>query len=175
MNGYDDKEYISQLQNYLYYISLKDVAIPRIVPDGIYGKQTRNAVSAFQKAHGLKITGDADIKTWEAIKADYDMIMQGCEAPDKLSVFPGGRYTVHLNEKSDTVSFIQLVLICLNAEYRFDGEINVTGIYNENDAAAVKKLQKIHGLKQTGAVDCVTWNCMATDFGMYTAVSEYKR
>lgn len=175
MNGYDDKEYISQLQNYLYYISLKDPAIPRIVPDGIYGKQTRNAVSAFQKTRGLKITGDADIKTWELIKADYDKIMQECGSPDKLSVFPGGKYTVYLSEKSDTVSFIQLVLLCLNTEYRFDTAISVTGVYNENDAAAVKKLQKIHGIPQTGNVDCVTWNCMATDFGMYTAVSEYKR
>ena len=175
MNGYDDKEYISQLQEYLYYISLTNSSVPRIVPDGIYGKQTRNAVSAFQKSHGLKITGDADLKTWEEIKSDYDKIVQGCEAPEPLCVFPGGKYVVKLNEKSETVSFIQLVLICLNTEYGFDSEVTVTGEYSESDAKAVKKLQKIHGLKQTGNVDCITWNCMASDYKMYTAVSEYKR
>lgn len=175
MNGYDDKEYISQLQKYLYYISLSDPSIPRIVPDGIYGKQTRNAVSAFQKSKDLKITGDADIKTWEKIKNEYEKIMQGCDSPEPLYVFPGGKYVVKLNEKSETVSFIQLVLICLNAEYGFDTEITVNGEYSEDDASAVKKLQKIHGLKQTGNVDCITWNCMASDYKMYTAVSEYKR
>ena len=174
MNGYDDKEYISQLQDYLYYISLKDPAIPRIVPDGIYGKQTKNAVSAYQRAHGLKITGDADIKTWDLIKAEYEKIMQNCEAPASLSVFPNSKYTVRLYEKSDTVSFIQLVLSCLHTEYDFGYDVTVTGEYNEEDAEAVKKLQKIHGLQQTGLVDCMTWNCMACDYKMYLSVSEYK-
>lgn len=175
MNGYDDKEYIKQLQKYLYYISLADNTIPRIVPDGIYGKQTRNAVSAFQKSQGLKITGDADIKTWEKIKDEYEKIMQGCELPEPLCVFPGSGYTVEPGEKSDTVSFIQLVLMCLDTEYGFDHTIKVTGEYTDTDSSAVKKLQKIHGLIQTGNVDCVTWNCMASDYKMYTSVSEYKR
>ena len=174
MNGYDDKEYISQMQKYLYYISLKDPTIPRIIPDGIYGKQTKNAVSAFQRSHGLKITGDADIKTWDLIKDEYGKIMQSCEEPSPLFVFPGSRYTVRLNEKSDTVSFIQLVLVCLHTEYDFGVEITVTGEYNENDMKAVRVIQKIHGLEHTGVVDCMTWNCMACDYKMYLSVSEYK-
>lgn len=175
MNKYDDKEYISQLQKYLYYISLKDPSVPRIVPDGIYGRQTKNAVSAYQKSHGLKITGDADIKTWELIKAEYDMIMQSCASPEALCVFPGGGYVVSVGEKSEVVSFIQLLLECLFAEYDFCRDVKITGEYNAHDAEAVKALQKIHGLKQTGDVDCVTWNCMATDYGMYNTISEYKR
>ena len=39
-------------------------------------KQTKNAVSAYQRAHGLKITGDADIKTWDLIKAEYEKHMK---------------------------------------------------------------------------------------------------
>ena len=175
MNGYDDREYIRQLQDYLYYISLKDPSVPKVTVDGIYGKQTKNAVSAFQKAHGLKITGEADLKTWNMIKNEYDKIMQGCESPCPLYVFPSTGYTVVLGEKSDVVSFIQLVLECLCFEYGFDKDIKITGEYNEKDAEAVKKLQSIHGLDTTGTVDCLTWNCMASDYKMYVKIFEYRR
>jgi hypothetical protein len=36
----------------------------KIPADGIFGPQTRAAVKAFQKAHGLLPTGKVDVKTW---------------------------------------------------------------------------------------------------------------
>ena len=67
------------------------------------------------------------------------------------------------------------MLECIGAEYGFGPDIKITGEYTEKDAEAVKKLQKIHGINQTGAVDCITWNCMASDYKMFCKISEYKR
>ena len=54
MNDFTDKSSsVRELQKYLYFISLRDPDIPKIVPDGIYGKMTEEAVSAFQKKAGL--------------------------------------------------------------------------------------------------------------------------
>ena len=42
-----------------------------IIPDGIYGTQTRNAVTRFQRTRGLPVTGAADSATWDRITAEY--------------------------------------------------------------------------------------------------------
>ncbi len=59
MTEAENRAYIRQFQNYLYYISIKDASIPRIVPDGIYGSATKNAVISYQRSRGLRQTGDA--------------------------------------------------------------------------------------------------------------------
>ena len=47
----DDQKtrHISELQRYLYSISHYNENIPRVMPDGIYGLETQEAVRAFQK------------------------------------------------------------------------------------------------------------------------------
>lgn len=53
-------------------LSMLDEELPTLVPDGIYGSATANAVSAFQKKHDLPITGIADRDTHQAIVDAYD-------------------------------------------------------------------------------------------------------
>lgn len=115
------------------------------------------------------------MQTWEAIKAEYERIIKGCETPAPLYVFPGKKYVISVGEKSETVSFIQLILQSLDTEYHFGKDIKVTGEYSEEDAAAVKDVQCAHGLSQTGSVNCITWNCLASDYKTYGSVLEYKR
>ena len=58
---------IESLQLMLRTLSMLDEELPTLVPDGIYGSATANAVSAFQKKHDLPITGIADRDTHQAI------------------------------------------------------------------------------------------------------------
>ena len=41
--------------------------LPGIWVDGIYGPQTESAVRAFQRAHGLPVSGQVDARTWSAL------------------------------------------------------------------------------------------------------------
>lgn len=173
MNGYDEKEYIKQLQTYLYYLSLRNKELPSIAADGIYGNETRNAVIAYQKMRGLPVTGVADQVCWDAVKYDYDALMGGCSDPLPLYVFPGRGYVVKAGEHSETVYILQSVLRCLDAEYGFGDDIKVTGTYSEDDAEAVKKIQSVHGLPPSGQVDCATWDCLAADYSVFCRLSEY--
>ena len=172
MNDTENREYIKQLQSYLYCVSLTDPSIPRVVPDGIYGTATRNAVAAYQRSRGRPVTGDADETTWESIKYDCELIRLKNLAPEPHHVFPGASYVVYRGEKSKTVSFIQLVLSALGSEYDFGGQIAVTGVYSERNAEAVEKLQTVHGIKKTGNVDLQTWNCIASDYALYNLMHE---
>ncbi len=168
-------EYIRQLQRFLYGLSLFDPYMPRVVPDGIYGAQTKNAVISYQRKNGLRPTGDADEKTWNMIKNSYDKETARHCKPEPLCVFPGGGCIVKPGEKSETVMFIQLVLSCLSAEYGYEYGSEPTGVYTDTDAEAVRKLQSVHGLDETGCVDVVTWNCICSDYSMFCFVNEYKK
>ena len=45
--------------------------LAQLVPDGIFGEATLEAVMRFQREHGLAVTGRVDLETWEAIAAAY--------------------------------------------------------------------------------------------------------
>lgn len=62
---------VRQMQEQLARISQSYPAIPRIVPDGVYGQSTQNAVEVFQSVFGLPVTGVVDYNTWYEISAIY--------------------------------------------------------------------------------------------------------
>ncbi len=62
---------VRQMQEQLVRISKAYPAIPTITPDGIYGRDTQNAVEVFQSVFGLPVTGVVDYKTWYEISAIY--------------------------------------------------------------------------------------------------------
>ena len=60
---------IRSLQTMLRVLAEDNKKYPPVVPDGIYGPTTMQAVSAFQRQNGLAVTGSTDQNTWEAIVA----------------------------------------------------------------------------------------------------------
>ena len=83
-----EESYIGQpirsLQTMLRVISEDDDTFPTIIPDGIYGQQTVNAVSAFQRRHGLPVTGITDQATWEAITLNYEPALVRVDAAEPI-------------------------------------------------------------------------------------------
>lgn len=74
--GYDltigsSGEKVRQLQNQLNRIARNYPAIPQVVPDGIYGSATADAVRTFQRIFGLPQTGITDYPTWYEISDIY--------------------------------------------------------------------------------------------------------
>lgn len=62
---------VLQMQEQLNKISTSYPAIPQIVADGIYGRNTANAVRIFQRTFGLPQTGVVDYPTWYKISEIY--------------------------------------------------------------------------------------------------------
>lgn len=62
---------VYQMQQQLARIAKSYPAIPVIVPDGIYGNKTREAVEKFQSVFGLSVTGIVDYNTWYEISNIY--------------------------------------------------------------------------------------------------------
>lgn len=64
-------EKVRQLQQQLNRIARNYPAIPTVIPDGIYGEATAEAVRTFQKIFNLPQTGVVDYPTWFEISDIY--------------------------------------------------------------------------------------------------------
>ena len=61
------------LQFMLRTLAAKNPALKSVIPDGIYGADTMQAVSAFQKEAGLPVTGVTGRTTWDAVRDAYEV------------------------------------------------------------------------------------------------------
>lgn len=153
-------DHIQELQRYLHDISYYDPNIPRIIPDGIYGNETADAVRAFQRQYGLSDNGETNPATWERIVEVYREFVE--TLAQSLDVFPRDVGKI-IGEGDDglPVLVIQSILLTLSSEYPDIPPVTITGVYNAETMRAVREFQKIAGLPQTGDVNRVTWNMLA--------------
>lgn len=153
-------DHIHELQRYLHDISYYDANIPRIIPDGIYGAETADAVKRFQRQYGLNDNGETNPATWEMVVDVYRRFVE--TLAQSLDVFPRdvGRI-IGIADTGLPVLVIQSILLTLSQEYPEIPEIFITGEYDVRTSQAVKAFQHITGLPQTGDVNRVTWNMLA--------------
>lgn len=166
------KEDIREAQIYLRVIAENDPDIPMVVPDGIYGKETQDAVRAFQKKYGLEVTGEINAATWELLYKEYLRAAQSF-APLK-GITPLTRNNVPLAE-GDAGYLIYIIQAMINTIAQFYsniGSVNLNGVYDSATSAAVKKLQEITGNEPDGSIDIPTWNSLAMLYNFHSAVDE---
>ena len=70
-----EKTYINravrEAQTYLRDWSRRSGSRFFLIPDGVYGRETRFTVREFQRENGLPTTGVIDLRTWDTLVADY--------------------------------------------------------------------------------------------------------
>ena len=71
---------VRELQKYLLEISYATHGYPHLAIDGIFGKETKDALSRFQRSRRLPVTGVADRETWQALYAAY-LLARGTRKP----------------------------------------------------------------------------------------------
>ena len=113
--------------------------------DGIFGKNTREAVMAFQKANGLAADGIVGKLTWAKL---YDTTA----ALPSASTVTGTQPMVYRGSRGDAVRKLQELL----HKKGFDCGA-VDGIFGSKTYAAVVAFQKANGLGADGIVGPLTW------------------
>lgn len=163
---------VRSLQTMLRILSLIDNTLPRVIPDGIYGTQTRNAVAAFQRKYGLAATGVTDQATWERIVA--------VQTPAYTRLAPAQPLQLILNvdqvlEKGSRHPYIGLVQAMLSSMAQIYGSIISPGLSGVLDAAtadALEAFQYLCALPQTGQVDKITWKHLALQYPLAVNISQ---
>lgn len=158
---------IRSLQTMLRVLSENDPSLPTVVPDGIYGQNTIQAVSAFQRQRGLPVTGITDETTWNAIVAAYEpaLIIVGPAEPIEIIMDPGQVY--RLGDESPYLLLAQSMLIYLSGDYDTIPRPNHTGILDRETASALSGFQTLNGLPDTGQLDKITWKNLSRQFTLH--------
>ncbi|MBP5208862.1 MAG: peptidoglycan-binding protein [Clostridia bacterium] len=133
-------------------------AIPKIANVNIvFTQETESAVSEFQRIFGLPVTGVIDIPTWYRIQFIYSGVKRLNEVEsegislDEVSlqlpteVYPG--------QTGIIVSVLQYYLNSIGLYYAEVPNIPVDGIYGPLTEQAVRGVQGLFGLEQTGITD----------------------
>ena len=159
------QEHIEEILGLLYQIALRDSRIPVVLPQKEYSEEAALAVRAFQAAYGLPVTGEIDGKTWDAIADTYRRLT---DAAIPLRVFPAGNFLLRPGDSGEQVLLVQSLLDLAARRYANLEPVAVTGTYDADTEAAVRRLQQIMGLPETGVLDRSTWNRLAAQFNSLT-------
>ncbi len=153
---------VRTLQVRLNRISANYPAIPKITNvNGVYDKNTENAVKAFQKIFNLTQDGITGRSTWYAVQRIYNAVKRLSELDSEgLKIEEISRQFPEELKPGDRGNFVRVVQYLLRYVAQFDNrvpEIAVDGIYGPKTEAAVKAVQGIYGLTQSGITNEETY------------------
>ncbi len=166
---------VRSLQTMLRVIAEDDDRLPTVVPDGIYGPTTMQAVSAFQRQNGLPVTGVADQVTWEQIVAVYEpaQIRVGKAEPIEIVMDPGKVF--RFGDSSPYIYLLQSMLIQLSNDHPAINRPDHSGVIDTSTADALAAFQQLAALPVTGELDKITWKQLVHQFTLNAHHNEAKR
>lgn len=155
---------VRSLQTMLRVISEYNGSIPTVIPDGIYGAETRDAVTSFQRNIGIPATGITDQQTWEKIVAAYDdaIIFIGKAEPIEIIMDPNRIYV--LGDRSPNLYLVQGILDFLSTQHEPISAPSRDGVLDDKTAASILSFQRLINLPATGNLDRKTWRELSRQF-----------
>ncbi|MBQ4527824.1 MAG: peptidoglycan-binding protein [Clostridia bacterium] len=148
---------IYNLQVFLRTISRKYPSIPDVLPDGVYGDATRNAVTAFQQMFNLNDDGVTDFSTWDHIVNVYKEIEKE-SVVNSVHIYPESGLNEEKPSFVPTIFIIQSMLLTLSDVFTNIPLLTVNGILDFETQEAVKAVQKVSGLNPDGRITPLFWN-----------------
>lgn len=155
---------IRSLQTMLRVLAEQDSRYLRTIPDGIYGPQTVAAVSAFQRNHGLPVTGVTNQETWDAIVARYEPALIELVEAQPLQIILNPNEVICRGQSSPYLYVAQAVLLVLAQTYASVGTPSQSGVLDDQTADSLASFQALSALPMTGTLDKITWKHLALHF-----------
>ncbi len=162
---------IRALQTMLRVLSKNDPSHPNVIPDGIYGPETMAAVSAFQRKHGLPVTGVTNQETWDALVSHYlpALVAVGPVQPMEMIFSP--RQVIKKGDRDSCLYLVQGMLQCLSDLYGSVGAPSLSGILDDATADSLASFQQLCRLPMTGELDRMTWKHLALQYPLAEVLS----
>lgn len=164
-------EPVRSLQTFLRKISYSR-DIPIVVPDGIFGSQTRKSLEGFQALYGIPVTGEADIDTWNKVIEIYDEVVAEEAPPQRLLIFPEEAYIIDLDNEDAYLYVIQSALKVISDNVENVPAPNMNGKHDKESVESVKSIQRIAGMDESGVIDKNTINAI-TDIYEFYVIKQY--
>ena len=155
---------VRSLQQMLRTLHEADDRHVRIIPDGIYGRKTLEAVSVFQRLHGLPVTGVTDQATWEAVAAAYEPALIETDHAQSVEIILNAGQVLRRGEESPYLFIAQSMLLVLSDRYASVTPPSHSGILDEATSQSLASFQVLSNLPQSGELDKRTWKHLALHF-----------
>ncbi len=156
---------VKNLQIRLNRISQNYPAIPKIYPtDGIFAKETEDAVRAFQAIFSLDTDGIVGKETWYRVRRIYNAVKrlnelnsEGLRLSEISTQYPGN---LSFGGRGPDIQNLQYFLSVVAAFVDQIPSVPITGYFGEQTRASVTAFQRTYGLTPDGIVGPVTWDTL---------------
>lgn len=155
---------IRSLQTMLRVLAEQDDRYDTLVPDGIYGSATQNAVSKFQRIHGLPVTGITDHLTWETIVREYELAFVLLAEAQELAIALEPNEVIRKGQRNTHLYLVQAMLQALEDAWYSIGAPSHNGILDAPTSQSISAFQGLTGLPMTGELDKRTWKHLALHY-----------
>lgn len=158
----EERFYIGQpvrsLQAMLREIAYHHPVIPRLVPDGLFGEETLEAVMIFQREWKLPVTGVVDNETWDAVVLAFHDARAALALPLRTNGFPDRTYQIFPGQVCVYLLTMQAMAHSLSLVLADLEPVTINGIHAGASVRNILTIQRRGGLPETGVVDMPTWN-----------------
>lgn len=155
---------VRSLQTMLRVLAEDDPTLPTVVPDGIYGPDTTQAVSAFQRRQELPVTGIADQRTWETIVENYEPALIRIDKAQPIEVLIDPGKVFKRGDSSPYIYLLQSMLTQLSHDNTQISPPGHSGIIDDDTAYSIGEFQRLSDLPVTGELDKITWKHLSHQF-----------
>ena len=155
---------IRSLQTMLRVLSRDDSRLPSVIPDGIYGPTTMQAIAAFQRQNNLPVTGVADQTTWERIVSQYETALVRIDKAESIEILMEPGQIFRSGESSPYIFLLQSMLTQLSLEHPTIRSPGHSGILDESTMESLAAFQALAALEETGELDKITWMHLVRQF-----------
>lgn len=163
---------VLSLQTMLRQISFQYPQIPHVVPDGIFGEQTLEAVMVFQREFLPPVTGQVDKATWNAVSALYQAACSTLASPLPCRAFLCRTFSIGPGEQSVHLYVVQAMFKGLSGMLAGVEDGAVTGVQDEATQRNTRWIQRINGNPQTGIMDKAEWDTLSRLYTIFVTYAQ---
>lgn len=157
---------VRSLQAMLQVLHLDDERYPDVIPDGIYGRDTQNAVASFQRRRGIPVTGITNQQTWDMIVTDYEEALIRIDKAESIEILLDPGDVLQFGRRDPHIYLLQSMLMYLSDVYPTITRPTHSGYIDAQTATSVESFQRLNGLPITGNVDRKTWKHISKQFSL---------
>lgn len=155
---------VRSLQTMLRVLANDDPRQPTVVPDGIYGPTTTQAVTYFQRKNGLPMTGITDQQTWDTIVNQYEPALIRINKAEPIEILLDPGQIIKKGESSPYIYLLQSMLTQLSKDHTLIPEPVHSGILDSSTSTSLSAFQRLASLPVTGELDKITWKHLVHQF-----------
>ena len=155
---------VRSLQTMLRVLAKDDSSLPPVVPDGIYGPSTTQAISTFQRKYGLPVTGVTNQQTWDEIVNKYEPALIRVDKAEPIEIILNPGQVFRSGDTSPYIYLLQAMLAQLSNNNPTIMRPSTSGVMDKATTDALAAYQTLANLPPTGEFDKVTWKHLVKHF-----------